>query len=377
MDLFIPYLTKALANVESPTCSTAVGLVADLAQSLGPAISPYLNGLMEILGANLNNPTVKRELKPAIVSCFGDIASVLGENFQPYMQVVMQIVPNSLVLAPTDNTYESIDYVNSSERKQCWTVTLVLSAACHRNQRLSLYHPLVLFSGWLNKLQATWSWLLKWINCEVCSRFCWETLQLCTWMASWRNFTCKSGLHGSSRRQETTPPFHNKQRMELDGPETARSGRSAWFFLLIRFHRLSLVYFWKCLFLSSILLDPSNFVISTSPSTSLFTFLIYLSHILYILICPVLFILMTSLSHVIYHVISQIFVVPDLISHLSSPLPFSFLISHLSSHPFPSHLSSFILISHPSYLIFSLFTFLWFHLNLSSHFIPYTYNNCL
>ncbi|OVF07453.1 putative importin subunit beta-1 [Clavispora lusitaniae] len=113
MDSFIPYLTKALANVESPTCSTAVGLVADLAQSLGPAISPYLNGLMEILGANLNNPTVKRELKPAIVSCFGDIASVLGENFQPYMQVVMQICTELTSLAPTDNTYESIDYVNS------------------------------------------------------------------------------------------------------------------------------------------------------------------------------------------------------------------------------------------------------------------------
>lgn len=113
MDSFLPYLTKALANSELPTCNTAVGLVADLAQSLGPAISPYLNGLMDILGANLNNNNVKRELKPAILSCFGDIAGVIGDGFMPYMEVVMQICTQLATLVPEDNSYESMDYVTA------------------------------------------------------------------------------------------------------------------------------------------------------------------------------------------------------------------------------------------------------------------------
>lgn len=113
MDQFIPFLTKALTNVESPTCATAIGLVADLAQSLGPAISPYLNGLMDILGFNLNSSEVKRDLKPAILSCFGDIAGVIGEGFMPYMEVVMQICTQLSTMVPEDNSYESMDYVTA------------------------------------------------------------------------------------------------------------------------------------------------------------------------------------------------------------------------------------------------------------------------
>lgn len=113
MELFIPYLTKALTNTESPTCNTAVGLVADLAQSLGPSFGTYLNGLMDILGVNLNNNNVKRELKPAILSCFGDIAQVMGEGFMPYMEVVMQICTQLSSVVPEDNSYESMDYVTA------------------------------------------------------------------------------------------------------------------------------------------------------------------------------------------------------------------------------------------------------------------------
>lgn len=112
MDSFVPYLTKALTNVESPTCITAVGLVADLAQSLGAAIGPYLNGLMDIMGAHLSNSEIRRELKPAILSCFGDLAAV-GEPFYPYMDVVMHVCSQLTNTVPEDNSYESMDYVVS------------------------------------------------------------------------------------------------------------------------------------------------------------------------------------------------------------------------------------------------------------------------
>lgn len=113
MDSFIPYLSQALRNVQSQTCVTAVGLVADLAQSLNAKIAPYLGALMDILGLDIINIDIKRELKPAIISCFGDIAGVMGPDFTQYMDPVMQVCISLSDLVPEDNSYDAIDYVNS------------------------------------------------------------------------------------------------------------------------------------------------------------------------------------------------------------------------------------------------------------------------
>ncbi|EGW34842.1 uncharacterized protein SPAPADRAFT_57935 [Spathaspora passalidarum NRRL Y-27907] len=111
MPIFLPYLTKGLQNTDSPTCNTTVGLVADLAHSLGLDILPYLDGLMSILGTNLNNSEVRRELRPAILSAFGDIATAIGPNFQPYLSFVMQICIQAGQFEPEDNSLDTIDYV--------------------------------------------------------------------------------------------------------------------------------------------------------------------------------------------------------------------------------------------------------------------------
>ncbi|CUM62517.1 uncharacterized protein PRCAT00000068001 [Priceomyces carsonii] len=111
MDAFLPFLTKVLQNTDSPTSSTAVGLVADLSHSLGRAILPYLEGLMNILGANLNNADVRRELRPPILSCFGDIAGSIDSNFQPYTDFVMQICIQASNIEPEDSSMDTVDYI--------------------------------------------------------------------------------------------------------------------------------------------------------------------------------------------------------------------------------------------------------------------------
>ncbi|CAK9438558.1 uncharacterized protein LODBEIA_P27820 [Lodderomyces beijingensis] len=111
MPAFIPYLTKALENTESPTCLTAVGLVGDLAQNLGLSIGEYLNGLMTILGNNLNNPEVRRDLRPAIVSAFGDVASAIGPGFEPYLEYVMNICTAAAAMEPEDHSVETTEFV--------------------------------------------------------------------------------------------------------------------------------------------------------------------------------------------------------------------------------------------------------------------------
>ncbi|ABN65334.2 karyopherin-beta [Scheffersomyces stipitis CBS 6054] len=110
MDVFFPYLVKALENTESPTCSTAIGLVADLSQSLGLQILPYLEKLMNIFLIILNDGEVKRELRPAIISCFGDIATSIGDSFQLYLEFVMGICSQASQVKVDDSSMESIDY---------------------------------------------------------------------------------------------------------------------------------------------------------------------------------------------------------------------------------------------------------------------------
>lgn len=112
MEAFAPYLIQALQNVQSQTCITAVGLVADLAQSLQLKLLPYLSGLMDILGRDIMNPDIKRELKPAIMSCFGDIAGNMGLEFGPYLEPVMLVcVSLSSMASDESSSFEVVDYV--------------------------------------------------------------------------------------------------------------------------------------------------------------------------------------------------------------------------------------------------------------------------
>lgn len=113
MSALVPFLVKALANTEQPICNTAVGLVADLAQSLGPNISPHLTEIMNILGANLNNASVKRDLRPAILSCFGDVATAVGADFLPYVEFVMNICGAAASITPENDSYDALDYVSA------------------------------------------------------------------------------------------------------------------------------------------------------------------------------------------------------------------------------------------------------------------------
>lgn len=112
MPVFLPYLTKALTNTESPTCDTAIGLVADLAQSLGQGIEQYWSDLMQILGSNLNDANLNRDLRPTILSCFGDIAAAIGPSFVQYAEFVLQICVQASQITPEDSSIESFEYVS-------------------------------------------------------------------------------------------------------------------------------------------------------------------------------------------------------------------------------------------------------------------------
>lgn len=115
MDAFLPFLHNALGNQEEPgLCSMAIGLVSDITRSLGEHSAQHCDGFMNYLLNNLRSTTLSNQFKPAILQCFGDIATAIGGHFEKYLSVVAQVLQQAAtVTASPEAGYEMYDYVIS------------------------------------------------------------------------------------------------------------------------------------------------------------------------------------------------------------------------------------------------------------------------
>ncbi|KAJ2971353.1 hypothetical protein NUW58_g9440 [Xylaria curta] len=115
MEAFSPFLYNALANQDEPSvCSMAIGLVSDITRSMGERSQPYCDNFMNYLLNNLRSAALSNQFKPAILQCFGDIASAIGGHFETYLSVVAQVLQQAAAVTATpDGSYEMYDYVIS------------------------------------------------------------------------------------------------------------------------------------------------------------------------------------------------------------------------------------------------------------------------
>lgn len=136
MEAFSPFLYNALGNQEEPSlCSMAIGLVSDITRSMGEQSAPWCDSFMNYLLNNLRvslvdqpsllrqqNPliissqstTLSNQFKPAILQCFGDIATAIGGHFEKYLSVVAQVLQQAATVnAGTETSYEMYDYLIS------------------------------------------------------------------------------------------------------------------------------------------------------------------------------------------------------------------------------------------------------------------------
>ncbi|KAJ2236247.1 karyopherin Kap95 [Coemansia sp. RSA 485] len=115
LDSFAPFLYNALQNHEEyQLCSISVGLIGDICRSLGPDAAHYCDQFMTILLQDLESDVLHRDVKPGILSCFGDIALAIGGRFENYLEVSFRVLISACNLsANTQATdYDTIDYNN-------------------------------------------------------------------------------------------------------------------------------------------------------------------------------------------------------------------------------------------------------------------------
>lgn len=110
---FKPFLIQGLRNYEEyQVCSVAVGVVGDIARALGTKILPHCDEVVTILLQDLQNPVLNRNVKPPILSCFGDIALAIGGEFVKYLDFVMNMLQQASTTTVDLNDYDLVNYLN-------------------------------------------------------------------------------------------------------------------------------------------------------------------------------------------------------------------------------------------------------------------------
>ncbi|KAJ1675667.1 karyopherin Kap95 [Spiromyces aspiralis] len=114
-DSFSPFLNQALQNYqEIQLCSISVGMIGDICRGFGPDVKQYCDAFMQILLKNLESAELSRDVKPPILSCFGDIAMAIGGEFHKYLEYVLPALASACTVSanmqPTD--FDTIDYNN-------------------------------------------------------------------------------------------------------------------------------------------------------------------------------------------------------------------------------------------------------------------------
>jgi len=111
---FRPFLSLGLSNCEEhQVCQVAVGVVGDICRALEGKVLPYCDEIVHLLLRNLQNPALNRNVKPPILSCFGDIALAIGGDFHKYLSVTMNMLVQAASLSATDGSNpDLLEYLN-------------------------------------------------------------------------------------------------------------------------------------------------------------------------------------------------------------------------------------------------------------------------
>jgi importin subunit beta-1 len=101
MQAFLPFLYPALKTHEdTQLCMVAVGIIGDISRALGEQSAQYASAFMNVLLENLQSEVLNRNVKIAILSCFGDIALAIGPAFEPFLDTTMGVLRQAGAVQP-------------------------------------------------------------------------------------------------------------------------------------------------------------------------------------------------------------------------------------------------------------------------------------
>ena len=74
-------------------------------------MSPYCPEIVQLLLKNLQEPALNRNVKPPILSCFGDVALAVGGDFEPYLPETMRMLQQAGMTSLDVSNPDLVDYL--------------------------------------------------------------------------------------------------------------------------------------------------------------------------------------------------------------------------------------------------------------------------
>ncbi|CEP08957.1 hypothetical protein [Parasitella parasitica] len=118
VDKLIPYISNimdsnSIHNHDHHHCLIGVGIISDLSYALPNTIKTHGALFLELLLNTLKNERLHKDIKPATISCFGDVALALGSDVLPYINVIMMILQQAGNAQPDRNDKEMVNHVDA------------------------------------------------------------------------------------------------------------------------------------------------------------------------------------------------------------------------------------------------------------------------
>lgn len=82
-----------------------------MCRALESRILPYCDEIVRCLLEDLQNPTLNRQVKPAVLSCFGDIALAVSGNFVKYLPSTLQMLEQAAAMKISPDDEDLVEYI--------------------------------------------------------------------------------------------------------------------------------------------------------------------------------------------------------------------------------------------------------------------------
>jgi importin subunit beta-1 len=94
-------------------CIVCVGVVVDICPAVGGNIQPYCDEIMGALTDCLKDGSAQRDIKPVVISCFGDIAMAICGAYEPYLQISTMLLMQAATAQPPQEDEDLIAFINN------------------------------------------------------------------------------------------------------------------------------------------------------------------------------------------------------------------------------------------------------------------------
>lgn len=137
-DAFLPYAEKiapglifCISCVQEPElCKAALIAIGNIANvpALSGVLQAYMGKIIPTMSAALTAPEIPQDLRPVILSTYGEIALFMGNAFQPFLADLVQVLAQASAVSVNVDDDDQVDYINMLRSSVLETFTSIIQS---------------------------------------------------------------------------------------------------------------------------------------------------------------------------------------------------------------------------------------------------------